>query len=42
MMRWEGHVACLREIINVYVLVRDLKGRLHVGDLDTDGKVILK
>jgi len=36
-MRWVGHVARMREMIKAYkVLVGNLKGREHLGDLSVD------
>jgi hypothetical protein len=39
-MRWEGHVARLKEGKNVYrVLLRKLEGKEHLGDQGIDGKM---
>jgi hypothetical protein len=40
-MRWAGHVACIREMRNVYnILVR--KPEEHLGDLGIYGRIILQ
>jgi hypothetical protein len=40
-MGWVGHVVCMGEIRKAYkILVRNLKGREHSGDLCIDGKII--
>jgi hypothetical protein len=42
-MRWAGHVACMRESRGVYrVLVGKPKGKNHLGDPDVDGSIILR
>jgi hypothetical protein len=41
--RWGGHVACMTEMRNVYnkILVEKPE-RDHLGDLGTDGRIILR
>jgi len=39
-----GHVACMEEMINIYITfwLENLKGRDHLEDLGVDGNVILE
>jgi len=42
-MRWGGHVAHTGEMRNAYKFwSENLKGRDHLEDLSTDGKIILE
>jgi hypothetical protein len=41
-MRWAGHVACIWEMNAYKCLVGKLKEADHFGDLDIDGRIILK
>jgi hypothetical protein len=42
-MRWVGHVACQGESRGIYrVLVGNLRGRNHLGDLGVDRSIILR
>jgi hypothetical protein len=38
-IKWEQYVACM---INSYILVGNLNGRGHLGDLGVDGSIILR
>jgi len=42
-MRWAGHVACMGEGRGVHrVLVGKPEGKRPLGDLDVDGRIILR
>jgi hypothetical protein len=42
-MRWAGRVTRMGEMRNAHIiLVRKLKGKRPLGDLDVDGKTILE
>ena len=42
-MRWAGRVACIGEGRGVHrVIVGNLRDRDHWGDLDVDGRIILR
>jgi hypothetical protein len=42
-MGWAGHVARGGKMRNAYrILVRNVDVRDHLGDLDVDGRIILK
>ena len=42
-MRWAGHVARMEEGRGVHkVLVGNLRERVHCGDQDVDGRIILR
>jgi hypothetical protein len=42
-MRWVGHVACMRKMINAYNnLVEKSEWRNHLEDLDVDGRRVLE
>jgi hypothetical protein len=42
-MRWMGHVACMREMRNVYtILVGKPEEKNHLEDLGIDRRIILK
>jgi hypothetical protein len=42
-MRWAEHVTCMGTLINAHDYSSDrLKGRDLLGDLEVDGKIILK
>jgi hypothetical protein len=41
-VRWEGHVACIREMRNTTNLSGNVKGKVSLGDLGVNGRIILK
>jgi hypothetical protein len=41
-MRWTGHIAHMGEINACKILVGNLKGRDHSGDLGVDGRTVLE
>jgi hypothetical protein len=42
-LKWASHLARMGYMRNAYkILVGNLKGREHFGNLDTDGSIILK
>jgi hypothetical protein len=42
-MRWAGHVVCMGDIRNVYIILAiNMKGRDHLEDLGTEGKILLE
>jgi len=42
-MRWAGHVACMGERRNSYIILVEIsEGKNHLRDLGIDGRIILK
>jgi hypothetical protein len=41
-MRWAGHVTCMGEMRNKYILVRKPEGRDHLCHAGINGMIILK
>jgi hypothetical protein len=40
--RWIRHVAHMRHIRNAYKILVSLKGKDQLGDIDIDGRIMLK
>jgi hypothetical protein len=38
-MRWEKHIACMKAVRNVHILLENLKGRVDLQDLGIDGRM---
>jgi hypothetical protein len=42
-IRWVRHVACVGEMRHIYsILFKKRKGKVYLGDLDVDWRIILK
>jgi hypothetical protein len=41
-MRWEGHIARIREMGSTILWLENLKGRDHSEDQGVDGKITLE